>query len=85
MKARRKRYRSSVGPVLSAMSGMDARERHDFARGCGGKVRYHTLAKARKAIRSLAGRMGGGLHAYQCRYCGLWHLTSQARVQAGSD
>ena len=39
-----------------------------------GKNRYKTRAQAEKALK---GSHVGGLHIYQCKWCGGWHLTSQ--------
>lgn len=45
-----------------------------------GKLRYPARADARQALDKLRVRRAGHLTektAYQCRYCGDWHLTKR--------
>jgi 3'-phosphoadenosine 5'-phosphosulfate sulfotransferase (PAPS reductase)/FAD synthetase len=41
-----------------------------------GKIKYRSRAAATKKLKE---SHSGGLHIYECRFCGCWHLTSEAQ------
>lgn len=43
--------------------------------GCD-KIAYRTRAKALKDQRNRLSHFAGRKEAYECRYCGLWHVTT---------
>lgn len=46
------------------------------------KATYRSAAKARRAIRLINDKGDGrDLDPYQCRRCGLWHLTTRPQKQ----
>lgn len=45
----------------------------DRERSCTGKDAYPTQAHARSI--ALMNGKGAALSTYECRYCGMWHLT----------
>lgn len=49
--------------------------KHDPARSCFRKKRYHTLAVAQEVQVAAASR-GDECRIYSCNLCGGWHLTS---------
>jgi hypothetical protein len=44
---------------------------------CAGKLVFDTKMAADTAANVAAYQRGLTLRAYRCRYCGLWHLSSQ--------
>jgi hypothetical protein len=46
---------------------------------CHEKLAFATREQAEAVAAVNAYRYGGKLHAYKCRHCGLWHLSSQPR------
>jgi hypothetical protein len=44
---------------------------------CAEKLAFDTAKDARAAATVAEYRYGTKLKIYQCRYCGLWHLSSQ--------
>ncbi|MCD8316465.1 MAG: hypothetical protein LUB61_03550 [Eggerthellaceae bacterium] len=49
----------------------------DKERSCTSKNRYATLGEAKQAIKDCERHGTFGLHAYLCKYCKGWHLTSR--------
>ena len=43
---------------------------------CSDKIAFTTRKEAEVAAVVAAHQHGSQLKAYQCRYCGLWHLSS---------
>lgn len=44
---------------------------------CADKLAYDSKEQALAAAATLEWQRGSSLRPYRCRYCGLWHLTSQ--------
>ncbi len=47
---------------------------------CHDKLVFDTRREATAAATVAEYRYGSQLHAYVCRYCGLWHLSSGSTV-----
>jgi hypothetical protein len=43
---------------------------------CADKLAFDTQKQAQAAATVALHQYGSKLRAYQCRYCGLWHLSS---------
>lgn len=53
-------------------------EPHDHtALPCAEKLAFDTRRQAQAAATVAAYQHGAQLQVYQCRHCGLWHLSSQ--------
>ena len=48
-------------------------------RSCASKVAHHNRRAAKRVARLTALSGGGRLHAYACRFCGLWHVGHAMR------
>lgn len=44
---------------------------------CHGKDRYGTQEHAERRAANASERFGIALRAYECEFCGCWHLTKQ--------
>jgi hypothetical protein len=51
-------------------------------RSCGTKTKYLTEKEAMKRAVDLEPRIGYPMTAYQCRFCGLWHLAREKRYES---
>lgn len=43
---------------------------------CAGKLALDTKSQAQSSATAIKWQRGMKLKAYQCRHCGLWHLSS---------
>lgn len=43
---------------------------------CADKIAFDTQKQAQTAATVAAHQHGSNLYPYQCRYCGLWHLST---------
>lgn len=48
----------------------------EYVEGCTGKQAYESQGQAAQAGRKIGKRSKSKLHAYRCKHCHLWHLTS---------
>jgi hypothetical protein len=56
---------------------MDMNEDHDdVGLPCQAKLAFDTLRQANAAANVAEYQHGAKVKAYQCQYCGLWHLSS---------
>jgi hypothetical protein len=55
---------------------MDENERDSNELPCNDKLAFDTKKQAAATANVAHYRYGSKLHAYKCRYCGLWHLSS---------
>jgi len=61
---------------------MNMERKHDDAEEkllpCHEKLAFATREQAEAVAAVNSFRYGDKLHAYKCRYCGLWHLSSRS-------
>lgn len=48
----------------------------EYVEGCTGKQAYESQGQAAQAGRKIGKRSKSKLHAYRCKHCHLWHITS---------
>lgn len=46
-----------------------------FEAACSGKERFETRRMAERVARDIRRRRDGPMHAYQCAYCGAFHVA----------
>ncbi len=52
-------------------------ESEEPALPCADKMAFDTQAEAEGAALTAEWQHGGSLKVYRCRYCNLWHLSSE--------